>query len=44
MHKIYVSKGTDFRQEKLWPEQQRWLQVHLELFQKVFDPIIKQLE
>jgi hypothetical protein len=44
MHKIYVSKDTDFRQTELWAEQQQWLKANLELFQRVFDPIIKQLE
>ncbi len=42
MCKIYVSKvgGADFLQEKLWPQQQQWLRDNLELFQRVFDPII----
>jgi hypothetical protein len=44
MHKIYVSNGTDFRQREHWDKQQRWLRDHVELFKKVFDPIIPEID
>ncbi len=34
--KIYVRKDADFLDEAQWPEQQRWLKEHLELFNRVF--------
>jgi len=42
--RIYLRKDADFRQEELWPEQQKWLKEKLELFQRVFVPIIKELD
>lgn len=42
--RIYIRKDADFRQEQLWPEQQKWLKEKLELFQRLFVSIIKELD
>jgi hypothetical protein len=41
--KIYVRQDADFTNEQLWPEQQQWLKQKLELFKKVFAPILREL-
>jgi hypothetical protein len=41
MCKIYARKDTNFLQEELWPQQQQWLRKNLELFHKVFAPMIR---
>lgn len=41
MCRIYTRQDADFLQEELWPQQQRWLKENLELFQRVFAPIIQ---
>jgi len=42
--KIYVRKDSNFLDETQWPDQQRWLKEHLELFNRVFRPIVKELD
>jgi hypothetical protein len=44
MCKVYVSKNTDFRREEMWAGQRQWLRAHVELFQRVFDPVVHELE
>lgn len=42
--KIYVRRDADFRNEALWPEQHQWLKDNLELFYKVFSPLVRSLD
>lgn len=42
--RIYTRQDADFLREDLWPEQQQWLKEKLELFHKVFAPIVQHLE
>jgi hypothetical protein len=44
MCRIYTRKDADFLQEGQWPQQQRWLRENLELFQRVFAPIVLALD
>lgn len=44
MCRIYTRKDADFLQEQLWPQQQQWLRENLELFQRVFAPLIQNLD
>ncbi len=44
MCRIYIRQKSDFTQENLWPQQQQWLKEKLELFYKVFAPIVQNLE
>jgi hypothetical protein len=41
--RIFMRKDADFRDSSLWPKQHEWLQKNLELFQRVFTPIVKSL-
>jgi Domain of unknown function (DUF4268) len=42
--KIYTRQNADFLTEELWTEQQKWLKEKLELFHKVFAPIVENLD
>lgn len=42
--KIYVRQDADFLQEALWPQQDEWFRSKLELFKKVFGPILQKLD
>jgi hypothetical protein len=42
--RIYTRVNADFTQEHLWPQNQQWLKEKLELFQKVFSPIVQNLD
>jgi hypothetical protein len=42
--RIYTRQNADFMNESLWPDQQRWLKEKLELFYRVFAPIVQNLE
>lgn len=42
--RIYTEQTTDFLNEDLWSQQQLWLKEKLELFHKVFSPILQNLE
>jgi len=42
--RIYTRKDADFRDEQSWPDCQKWLKEHLELFQRVFTPLIQKLK
>jgi Domain of unknown function (DUF4268) len=44
MCRIYTRKDADFLQEHLWSEQQQWLRENLELFQKVFAPLVQNID
>lgn len=44
MCRIYVRRSTDFADESLWPEQHAWLRKYLEIFHKVFSPLIRDLK
>ncbi|MBZ5572230.1 MAG: DUF4268 domain-containing protein [Acidobacteriia bacterium] len=44
MCRIYTRQDADFLREELWPQQQQWLRETLELFQRVFAPIIQNLD
>lgn len=41
MCRIYVRQTADFLNKDLWPQQHDWLREKLELFHKVFGPIIQ---
>jgi len=41
--RIYTRTSADFRNNQLWPQQHEWLRKNLELFYKVFAPIIKNM-
>jgi hypothetical protein len=41
--RIYVRTEADFHDETQWPQQQEWLRKNLELFHRVFAPIVKTL-
>jgi Domain of unknown function (DUF4268) len=41
--RIYTRKDEDFRNQKLWAEQHRWLSEALERFNRVFRPLLKEL-
>ncbi|HEY6253738.1 MAG TPA: DUF4268 domain-containing protein [Candidatus Angelobacter sp.] len=42
--RIYMKQSADFLQEDQWPSQQQWLKEKLELFHRVFGPIVQNLE
>lgn len=42
--RIYTDQSTDFLNEDLWPQQHHWLKEKLELFHKVFGPIVQNPE
>jgi hypothetical protein len=42
--RIYMRQDADFLNEALWPEQQKWLKEKLELFKKVFGPLVQKLD
>ncbi len=42
-YRIYVSRPADVADRDLWPEFYEWLLVKLDLFEKVFRPIVKDL-
>jgi hypothetical protein len=42
--RIYTRINADFLDNHLWPQQHEWLRKNLEIFQKVFAPIIKALD
>ncbi len=42
--KIYVRKDADFLNEALWPEQYKWLKDNLELFHRVFAPLVRDID
>ncbi|PKN01533.1 MAG: DUF4268 domain-containing protein [Elusimicrobia bacterium HGW-Elusimicrobia-1] len=44
MCRVYIRRNADFLDEKLWSQQHEWLREKLELFHKVFAPIIQGLE
>lgn len=41
--RIYVRTEADFHDEAQWPQQHEWLRKNLELFHRVFTPIVKTL-
>jgi len=43
MCKIYTRQDADILNEKLWPQHFEWLRQRLETMQKVFAPIVKDL-
>jgi Domain of unknown function (DUF4268) len=42
--RIYVRTNADFMKSELWPEQHQWLKDKLELFHRVFSPLIRNLD
>lgn len=44
MCRIYVRQNADFLKEDLWPQQHEWLKDKLELFYKVFAPVVQSLD
>jgi hypothetical protein len=44
MCRIYIRQNADFLKDDLWPLQQEWLKDKLELFYKVFAPVVQTLE
>jgi hypothetical protein len=42
--RIYTRTNANFLDSQLWPQQQEWLRKNLEIFNKVFAPIIKNLD
>jgi hypothetical protein len=42
--RIYTRQDADFMQEGLWLQQHQWLKEKLELFQRVFAPIVQNLD
>lgn len=42
--RTYVRQDADFLNEALWPEQQKWLREKLELFKRVFGPLVLKLD
>ena len=44
MCRIYTRTNANFLDSKLWPQQHEWLREKLEIFQKVFAPIVKGLD
>ena len=42
--RIFTRQGADFLREDLWPQQHHWLKEKLELFYKVFAPIVQNLD
>jgi len=42
--RIHTRQKTDFTREDLWPQQHQWLKENLELFHRVFAPIVQDLE
>ena len=43
MCRIYTRQNADFLNEELWPQQHSWLKENLELFYKVFVPVVQTL-
>lgn len=43
MCRIYVRQNADFLKDDLWPQQHEWLKDKLELFYKVFAPVMQTL-
>lgn len=41
--KVLVRTPGDFTNQSKWPEQQQWLKTNLEKFQRVFEPIVRNL-
>lgn len=44
MCRIYTRTNANFLDPKLWPQQHEWLREKLEIFHKVFAPIVKGLD
>lgn len=44
MCRIYARQNADFLKEDLWPQQQTWLKEKLDLFHKVFAPLVQNLD
>jgi hypothetical protein len=42
--RIYTRMNANFLDPQLWPQQHEWLRKNLEIFQKVFAPIIKKID
>jgi hypothetical protein len=42
--RIFTRQSADFLREDLWPQQHHWLKEKLELFHKVFAPIVQNLD
>jgi hypothetical protein len=44
MCRIYTRQNADFLKEDLWPQQHTWLKEKLELFHRIFAPIVQSLD
>jgi hypothetical protein len=42
--RIYTRQSADFLRDDLWPQQRQWLKERLELFHRVFAPIVQNLD
>lgn len=42
--RIYTRMNANFLDPQLWPQQHEWLRKNLEIFYKVFAPIIKKID